>query len=816
MNPYNYNYYGLPTQNEFINQDSIKIGDLVPLNIWGYYYDGNPDNADKIGKPLDDSVYLWKIKQTAAYATNAAYSIATGNTLNIDVAYNQNTTPVNVAMAASDVSGVDSDYAKGFYPAPDKRAAYDKSTFEGYQHTGLFYDIRYNGFCAVPQCAVYKMDGTDTFAAGTLDGLAAIIDAAPTQRFLSYFRYDLYSGSSTHRRISEYYNEGTFKTIAMPDILSDRPIPASCTVVRNVVGDVNASPEHNPAWINDKVYSPFSAALRRDWSLSYTESSSNQYSAGFTQQYTPSDLRTGCGEYGGGRVTGQFFKYNPTPQYFDDVAYQWDIVIYDSTAGVFVNTGMDITNLTHNLRFMTKLTILDKKDAATIGAAVVRAVKHEIAYMGFYFADNATLGQSAVLGSAGNGQGVYLPEKINRTTTGNYFTGEDIAKQSYCDASSVSDFEYNPSEDINDSGDLTTHLKKGYVAGGQWYKLTPSELSALSTWLNTTYKPDEQTLTEDFKGVNPSDYIISLKYYPFNVSAGSSGALSIGGLDTGTTAAYFTRFYGSANTTIDNSYFNLGSFTMQPPYCFGNFLDKYLKIQVYIPYCGFVDLDSSVYCPSPDGTIHTINIALQVDYATGQCVGLIFRDALLMDTVQGCCGVDIPFSAVQQGNYQNNVKQAELAIKQAKTGQLKSILAAGGAVIGTAAAAFTGNVPGVLLGSAATVSAVQGMKTADISRESADYNLEHTAPSVSGVESASPFNAMIQEDSAKILIYKPVTLQGSSLADYAQTVGYACCRQGKLSTFNGLTVCSDAKLNFDAPAAHKTQLQQMLLKGVYV
>ena len=77
MNPYNYNYYGLPTQNEFINQDSIKIGDLVPLNIWGYYYDGNPDNADKIGKPLSPYAITKLVNELYAENFHKIYGIDT-------------------------------------------------------------------------------------------------------------------------------------------------------------------------------------------------------------------------------------------------------------------------------------------------------------------------------------------------------------------------------------------------------------------------------------------------------------------------------------------------------------------------------------------------------------------------------------------------------------------------------------------------------------------------------------------------------------------------------------------------------------------
>lgn len=813
MIPYNNYVYGLGLQDYVSGAETVPIGTVTERFTYHTFNDvGTPLYSADCSKVFDESIYLWHIAPESSVGTNAAFCISASDTLDLQIVYNK-ANNVPLAMQWCDIQN------ESFKRYPKGRMAYDYWSYAwfNYVQSKLFVDINRTKYCIRPiiQCYDYS---TDTTSNQALSAVAAWINNNPDNRIIFGVSFELYHGNTAPRTLDASYIPDT-STLGKPnfDILTDRPIPDNATgAKKDMQYDFNATDpsQSHDTWRTDKQYSPFTQAFTGLWYSGDTTVTA--YNIGMNFSITVAKCKNGSQSSSwGGKVTGKFLRYSDRQQNFDDVSYTWSTKVYYPAAGQFLDNGFPLTSLSDSdtLRVTTALQITDKKGLST-GAAAAAAIKHEIAFLGFYFGDSLDVAQNAELGVSNTH--VFLPEFIGGITTGNYFTGDDIPNVPYANSTTVSDdaFKYTPSDTDNDSGDLTTHIKTGGLADGAlWYRMNFVEIALLTQWLNTTYKPDSSDLTEDFKGVNPCEYIISVKYYPFNVPYSETESdVSIGGIDVGFDAPTVSRQYGVEGV----SYFSLGSFTLQPPYCFGNFLDKYIKLQVYIPYCGIANLNPAVYCPSPDGTVHTIRTALQVDYATGQCVGLIYRDDLLMDTVQGSCGVDLPLSAIQQGSYQNNIKQAELAIKQAKAGQLKSMLAAGGAVIGTAAAAFTGNVAGVLLGSAATVSAVQGMKTADISRESADYNLEHTAPDISGIESASPFNAMIQEDAARIFIYKPVLLQGADLAAYAKTTGYACCKQGKLSSFKGLTVCSSSQLNFDAPAAHKTQLQQMLAKGVYV
>ena len=801
----NYNYYGIPSGGQFVNQNSDVIGDFVSMNIWGYYY----DNATNWGKPLDSSVYLWCLHPSAAYATNAAFSIATGNTLNIDIAYNQCENPVPLAMAASDVSGVDADYYKGFYPDPVNRLAYDDSRAGGYAHTALFYNIVYNGFCAVPRAAIYRADGSDNFLAATPDTIATIINASPSTRFVSYFRYDLYSGTSTNRVISEYYNESTYRTIAMPDILSDRPIPDSCTIVKDAVSDSSATPPHEPAWADNKVYSPFAAALCRDWSMAYTESADNQYRVGFTQQYTPSYLRNGRGAYNGGRVTGQFFKYNPTEQNFSDVSYKWETVIYDPTDKVFLQPGYDITSLSHNLRFMTRLKITDMKDAESIGEATARAVKHEMAFMGFYFADNIALGQTGVLGSSGNGNGIYLPEIIDGVTTGNYFTGDQIKDIPYCDNTNVSDFQYTgefiPQD--GETGDFNSLTNSGTIGSGvSYYALKTAQANALCTWLNTTYLPtDQDEFIQDFKGENPSDYITAMMFYPFDIplAAGTDEQIVVGKLNAGSaTGRRLNYTYGTE--------YNYGSYTFPR---FGDFRDMLMKISVFIPFCGKCDLDPRLWAG------RTMTVKMSIDFPTGACTAKLYRLSedgtnFVLETISGTVGVPLPLSSVQNGSYQVSITNLLAAHKTAHRQQVLSTLGVAGGAIGAIGGAMSGNLAvmaGSLIGM--TSGAVTAGGAAE-KMENIDYNIDHTAPTVAEIQGGSPFLNCGQDHRVSIFICVPKFLPGYNAASYGKTTGYATCKQGVLSSISkGFTRCSSANLSGIAATSTEKQMIFNLLQG---
>lgn len=825
---YNYNYYGLPISREWKNNDdTTPFAALVKPNIWSYepdgiyYDDGIYSNADKNGKPLDDSIAVWRLPRTASYACNTMFSLDISSTLNAHYDTNVEQSDVPLLVGAIDTTSANWGY---FDKKLVDRYAYDTvMTCNGPLST-LAYDIKPNALCLYSTVMVFDRDTPSSAPTErALSTLAGYIDAG-AKRDVCIIRNEMYRGTGA-TRINTAETIPTF-TPPYPDglLLADTssfiPIPDGQTYLKSLIADTAGGHD----WRSDVIYRPFYTRYQAKLYSGANDNNANyQMSIGFTNAMSKTQITTGTAVISGAnRISAQLLRCNYEPKYFDDVAYQWENVAFDVTNQIEVQNGYDISGLANSdvIRYYTRLKILDYK-GNTRGKALELAVKHELAYIGFYFTDTRARAESAVLGSSGDGVGVYLPEKIGGVTTGRYFTGDEIKNVPYADADSASAFPYEPEMTGADSGDLETHLHSDFVHGSaQWYALNDLDMYFLSQWLNTTYKPDVTQFTEDFKGVNPSDYIVSVKYYPFDVPAlATTEALSVGGVavevnNVGITPALHDREYGTGS----NSYFDLGSFTIAPPYIYGDFRDTYMKLLVYIPWCGFTTIDSALFMQSPNGAYHTIKCALSIDFATGAALGMIYRDDTLIECVNGTVGVDIPLSAVANGTYQNAIKQTEISLKNAKTQQISAALSMAGAVAGGVVSAATGNVVG--LGAAATAFVSGAVKNEQLNTniENLQYQLTHTAPAVGDVSSASPFNGALSEQTAKIYIFRASMLPGFDKTEYAKTTGHACCKQGILSEISsGYTECAGADLSgINCTATEKSMIFAALKSGVII
>ena len=821
----NHNYYGFGSR--IWTKDGVDVATLTEKNLFRYYYTGTPPASivSNFGKPFNDSICLWKVNKKSSFATYAYFARLDGNDSEFLTGYSEKTEDPGMLMYAKNCDNNSSDI--DLSSNPSYRYAYDTTVFTGVGYSSLISDINYAGYCLYCRINVYNKS-TNAIGGQDLNTLAAYINGDSDNRRVTFLRSDMYYGSSSSRSTTQAFipvepgESMAYRCVPLAECYSDRNIPDIESVRKYIQTDTHNTVHDN--WTSDKVFSPFQYQYRNvTWfaTSSYVNDLSNFYNIGFNRGRTKNQWISGA--YGvpnsTDKITGEFFRLNTSQQYFDDVTYHWRTVIYDSTLNIELSPDSDLSLITSNdnIRIMSELVIDDTK-GDNIGNATVKAVKHELAYIGFYFADTATLAADADFIN-GNLTGIYCPVFENGVTTGLYKTGNDIKTLPNWNSSSVADevFKNIPGASDSDSGDLTTHTHSGYVAGGaHWYGMTTTELGQLSTWLNTTYQPtDETEFIQDFKGVNPADYLVSIKYYPFAVpTTNLTVSFVIGGLTVPCLSPeVLLRDYGKGSS----SWYDLGSITLQQPLVYGDFRDKYIKMLLYVPWCGMATIDPAVFCPSPDGTIHALSVALSVDFATGSCTGYIYRDYTLMDSIQGSCGIDIPMSAVNNGSYQNQIKQTEIALKQAENTRTAALVGAIGASIATGAAIVTGNPLAVAAAAGGVLSAGTKYENAALQVEGLQYQLEHTAPAVGNVSAASPFNNMIDEQAARIFIFKPVMLQNADVAAYGHTVGYACCKAGKLSSFSGFTVCSDADLSgIKAPSGHKTAIMQLLQGGVYL
>ena len=443
----------------------------------------------------------------------------------------------------------------------------------------------------------------------------------------------------------------------------------------------------------------------------------------------------------------------------------------------------------------------------------------ECALVGFWFDETQLPNTSAnfVIGTGCNSDNVILPEIKDGRTTGNFKRGVQAGadSQSTWGENWRDNVNYSGNKDYKDeqknTGDLTSVFHRPTISGScLYYNITDSELRDLIDFINVSYQPTDAQFTIDFKGTNPADYISGIIYYPTDFTCANHdiiqrgigiGALS--GLDTGV-QGYIADI--SANNII--------SFSPLPiPAKFNDFRDfaPYTSLDLYIPFCGNVELDPSVFIGN------TLSVQLIIDYPTGNCTGVVLCNNLVYDTINGTIGVQIPLTAQNVGSYQNAIKSAEIALKQAEIQRKTAWLSVAGSGLAVVGGIATANPLAIAGGIAGMTGGLNGVERAELAVESAQYQLTHTAPTTRTIAAASPANALCLDYDCHLLIKRATTPIGFDEAIYSHTVGNACAINAPLTDFSGLVVCADADLSgISAPAEIKTAILSALKSGVYI
>ena len=167
------------------------------------------------------------------------------------------------------------------------------------------------------------------------------------------------------------------------------------------------------------------------------------------------------------------------------------------------------------------------------------------------------------------------------------------------------------------------------------YALTRQQVNDLISELNTPGFIDN--IAKLFS--SPIDNIISLYKFPFDVKAqdmtwhsSSDGSIIINIVTT-------TNAKGTFLNPLSMPLLNIG--TAQIPRYFNNFMDyaPYTKIELYLPYIGFVTLDNDLVVGN------TISIKYAVDLYTGKCTAFVLTgsdtDETLILTRDGNIGMQI-------------------------------------------------------------------------------------------------------------------------------------------------------------------------------
>lgn len=429
----------------------------------------------------------------------------------------------------------------------------------------------------------------------------------------------------------------------------------------------------------------------------------------------------------------------------------------------------------------------------------------QAAYLGMWIYTNGT-----PQGDPGSDEHWYLGEiNSNGVTTGNYRQGSSASE---LDNSTWT----NPwedggwsgrSDDPNQYDDNTTELNDTVATKVcnpfvNKYAVDLGQLGGLAAFFYG--KVHELTDLADsltsFFVTNAQDCVVGVRQFPFivtNYVNSSDKNVTFGVFDSSISAKAFNDSVVLIDAGSCTYYPTLGvnDFRSYPPYS---------HAELYVPFCGSVNIDPNVYLN------HTIGVKYLVDLNTGECLALIYRDGMVVDSIAGSMSVDIPFSGVDRAAYDASKRQAETNSKNAKS---NALLSGAAATFGIVAGAVTGNPLAIGAGVGALT------KTATIDKNNisqAEYNLNHVQIPYRVQGTASAATSFANERRCRLIIYRPMMLSYDA-ATYGHTVGYACIRTGTISEFSGYTQISNVDLSgLSATDAELDMIRAMLSQGVII
>lgn len=489
-------------------------------------------------------------------------------------------------------------------------------------------------------------------------------------------------------------------------------------------------------------------------------------------------------------------------------------------------------------------------------------VLKQVAFLGFQFTTEQYSGAFRVTPQSVLPNGWYIPEFENidgvYTTTGEYTHNPEEDPDRFPNGTWGNELRSSttptpptpPVDPDKDSGDLTSIITPSTVTSStKYFKLSANDILTLVAKLNGGYNVQEgntleQQLLTDFKGTNPYEYINSVVWFPFNVQA---------------TNIYSDIVMGAYNSGMNkpvielnnnNTVLNFG--TTHIKRTFNDFRDfaPYTKLQLDIPFCGKVELDTKVFMN------HDLSLFIFYDITSGKCTALIYRDDLIYQTLDGVCGVNIPLTAINMAQYQNAIAQLENGMKQTQLAKdytntsnyLNTLgsFAKLGASLGSGVIFNSGTeylndsrffsepVPyqanwttyrpnlndigasgGGILGNINKMTADKSMY--DYKTDMLDYSLTHTAPTAGAIGSADPLNNLVCDFRCRLMYIRCTMLDGYDANIYKSTIGYATVKNTTIGANNGFTIATNVRLDgVSATTREKDLINTAMLNGIII
>ena len=281
-------------------------------------------------------------------------------------------------------------------------------------------------------------------------------------------------------------------------------------------------------------------------------------------------------------------------------------------------------------------------------------------------------------------------------------------------------------------------------------------------------------------GANPINAVISLRLYPFDISAKMINPQQEN-IVLGRTELPINGYVINNDTS---AVIDLGSCSLFPEN--KNFLDysPFTQVSLFVPFIGQFEIDTEIFMG------HDINVKMIVDYTTGAAVCVIYCDSIPVIYKQGVIAVEIPITGTNSAQYANSIVNTVLG-------------SVTGAVSGAVSGAAKGGAGGAAIGAASSV--IKG--AADLASNINDVKLQTAGTS-------TPQCALYQPLKPYLTIYRS---QPDEPRYYANEIGYACNLSGSVGAFSGYIVCANVDTTgLTCTNAERETIYDYLTNGVYI
>lgn len=432
---------------------------------------------------------------------------------------------------------------------------------------------------------------------------------------------------------------------------------------------------------------------------------------------------------------------------------------------------------------------LDMSDKTLYYCPMTKEIASKVvSTFGTYWTGTQSVAANATTGSGATNDLLRLPIAQSGVYYGDYVKGADIKNAPNADWGSNPDDPFDwwgdngvtPNPDPNEYTDKTPLNRPGLTAFGAFnraYAMTQSGLNSLADYLWNQSDTIFNGLVDGLAlmGNNPMDAIIDCRMYPFDVLSmlGSTGTQYI------TLGRSRTNITGVHLGNVTNCVLDLGTAEFRRYHserlgrdCFLDY-EPYTTGELYIPYVGTIPLNASIYAG------HNVNVKLIIDFQTGACEAVVFKDLIATDFKSGVIGVDIPMTGVNAAQWANGVVSSVLQ---------------GGAGIASIA---TGDVVGGVFQIANA--AVSGFNT--------------PLPITEKGNASSACGQWLPQQ-AYLIVHSPITKVPTS---YGSTIGYACEYTSSLGSNSGYTVCADVNINGNfATENERKEIEDLLKGGIFI